>query len=245
MVFATQRLIMTVLVRSTGRKTASRRMHARRAARVPSPRPLSSPARLRCHHPIPMRLPFALAALDWIAPRDAQGARVMLDLDGQRGWACLAAGGYCVATAVQLPGALVSRTQPFAATPDDNAEIDTTLSRWLMRVSLALAGQTELRDDHLHMANDDLWWVHRFDGDTPVAHVEAQLRRQLLACAMLASQAANPAGNGETSPTSTTSIARTDARLPLAPDTDTRALGAAEATDAADAARRRRVMQRG
>ncbi|AJE98927.1 hypothetical protein [Pandoraea apista] len=132
-----------------------------------------------------MRLPFALAALDWIAPRDVQGARIALDLDGQRGWTCPASGGYCVATAVTLPAdAQAPHTQPLATALDG----DTTLSRWLMRLSLVIAGQPALRDDSLCIANDVFWWVHRFDAGEPAARVEAQLRRQLLACTMVASQ---------------------------------------------------------
>ncbi|VVE26907.1 hypothetical protein [Pandoraea fibrosis] len=132
-----------------------------------------------------MRLPFALAALDWIAPRDVQGARIALDLDGQRGWTCPASGGYCVATAVALPhDPQAPRAQSLATT----LEGDTARSRWLMRLSLVIAGQPALRDDSLCIANDTLWWVHRFDGGDPAARVEAQLRRQLLACTMVASQ---------------------------------------------------------
>ncbi|VVE90662.1 hypothetical protein [Pandoraea bronchicola] len=141
-----------------------------------------------------MRLPFALAALDWIAPRDVQGARITLNLDGRRGWTCPASGGYCVATAVALPhvphaphaphAPQGQQTQPLAMALDG----DTALSRWLMRLALVIAGQPALRDDSLCIANDVLWWVHRFDGDEPAARVEAQLRRQLLACTMVASQ---------------------------------------------------------
>ncbi|VVE39046.1 hypothetical protein [Pandoraea soli] len=139
-----------------------------------------------------MRLPFALAALDWIAPRDVQGARIALDLDGQRGWTCRANGGYCVATALTLPSharmpgdmRAHPHAQPLATALDD----DPALARWLLRLSLALAGQPALRDDSLCLANDAVWWVHRFDDSEPAARVEAQLRRQLLACTMVTSQ---------------------------------------------------------
>lgn len=179
-----------------------------------------------------MRLPFALAALDWIAPRDVQGARLAIDLDGHRGWTCPAAGGYCVATEVQWPDGHASPAQPLSAAFDDRQPADAALSRWLTRVSLALAGQAELRDDNLYVANDVLWWVHRFDGDESAARVEAQLRRQLLACAMVASQTDGTPG---ASPPSATFSASAP---PLAPGTDAHAIGAA------GAARRLRAMQR-
>ncbi len=129
-----------------------------------------------------MRLPFALSALDWIAPRDVQGARIVLDIDGHPGWTCPAAGGYCVATAVDPP-ARHSLHAPGRADVDDSAR-----SRWLARSSLVLAGQSALRDDSLCVANDVVWWVHRFDAHASPAQVEAQLRRQLLAGEMLSSQ---------------------------------------------------------
>ncbi|VVE76834.1 hypothetical protein [Pandoraea sputorum] len=130
-----------------------------------------------------MRLPFALSALDWIAPCDVQGARIVLDIDGHPGWTCPAAGGYCVATAVN-PRARHSLHAP--GSPDDID--DSARSRWLARISLVLASQSALRDDSLCVANDVVWWVHRFDAHASSAQVEAQLRRQLLAGEMLASQ---------------------------------------------------------
>ncbi|OJY22080.1 MAG: hypothetical protein BGP02_00315 [Pandoraea sp. 64-18] len=150
------------------------------------------PVPVHCLLQIPMRLPFALAALDWIASRDVQGARLALDLDGQRGWTCRVDGGYCVATALTLPPHdpmqvhphAHPHAQPLAAALDD----DPALARWLLRLSLVLAGQPALRDDSLCLANDVLWWVHRFDAGEPAARVEAQLRRQLLACMMVTSQ---------------------------------------------------------
>lgn len=158
MAYVTQRSIMTVPVRSVGH----------------SPQQTS------------MRLPFALSALDWIAPCDVQGARIVLDIDGHPGWTCPAAGGYCVATAVN-PRARHS-LRP-TGRPDDIDDIDDSArSRWLARSSLVLAGQPALRDDSLCVANDVVWWVHRFDAHASPAQVEAQLRRQLLAGEMLASQ---------------------------------------------------------
>ncbi|MFK0378459.1 hypothetical protein [Pandoraea sp. NPDC090278] len=130
-----------------------------------------------------MRLPFALSALDWIAPCDVQGARIVLDIDGHPGWTCPAAGGYCVATAVDPPAGHSSHAP---GRPDDVD--DSARARWLARSSLVLAGQSALRDDSLCVANDVVWWVHRFDAHASPAHVEAQLRRQLLAGEMLSSQ---------------------------------------------------------
>ncbi|VVE48568.1 hypothetical protein [Pandoraea anhela] len=155
-----------------------------------------------------MRLPFALAALDWIAPRDVHGARTLLDLGGKRGWTCRAVGGYCVATAVELPRRQASPAQPLTTEPliaalaaDDTG--DASLVRWLARISLVLAGQTELRDDSLCIANETVWWVHRFDTDICAAQVEVQLRRQLLACEMLSSQGAEASGTMAASTTPT------------------------------------------
>ncbi|AJP56489.1 hypothetical protein UC34_04700 [Pandoraea vervacti] len=158
-----------------------------------------------------MRLPFALAAIDWIAPRDVLGTRTLLDLDGQDGWTCPVAGGYCVATPVALPAWGSTSTQPLPAALCVDAECanaqsgttatsaerglsDATPSRWLMRIALALAGQPELRNDSLCIAHETLWWTHRFDDDTPTAQVEAQLRRQMLACEMLSSQGLRTCG---------------------------------------------------
>lgn len=172
-----------------------------------------------------MRLPFALAALDWIAPRDVQGARIALDLDGQRGWTCPASGGYCVATALALPHDPQARHAQSLATALDG---DTALSRWLMRLSLVIAGQPELRDDSLCIANDVLWWVHRFDGDEAAARVEAQLRRQLLACTMVTSQGAWTQAASSVSSASPVS--------PVSP--------ASHATGAADASRRLHALRR-
>ncbi|WP_287496855.1 hypothetical protein [Pandoraea sp. CB10b_02] len=145
-----------------------------------------------------MRLPFALAALDWISPRDVQGARIALELDGQPGWTCPAGDGFCVATAVPWPGALITAHGACPRPPGTRAldaalRDDTPLSRWLMHLALVLAASHELRDDSLCIASDTVWWLHRFDAKAPVACVEAQLRRQLLACAMLASRDARPA----------------------------------------------------
>ncbi|VVD77667.1 hypothetical protein PEP31012_00927 [Pandoraea eparura] len=156
-----------------------------------------------------MRLPFALAALDWIAPRDVQGARIALDLDGQRGWTCPVVGGYVVATALTLPTAhrqthahVPSRFTSFSTSRASSLIAalgdDPALARWITRLSLVLAGQPALRDDNLCLANETLWWVHRFDASEPTACVEAQLRRQLLACTMVTSQglhAAAPASD--------------------------------------------------
>ncbi|VVE47671.1 hypothetical protein [Pandoraea terrigena] len=167
-----------------------------------------------------MRLPFALAALDWIAPRDVQGSRIALDLDGQRGWTCPVDGGYCVATAVTLPPPTHMRTQPLATALGD----DPALARWLMRISLVLAGQPALRDDSLCLANDILWWVHRFDADAPAARVEAQLRRQRLACTMVASQGMH---------------------ADAAPTTSLMPRAAGHPTGAADASRRLQALRRG
>ncbi|VVE74911.1 hypothetical protein PCA31118_04863 [Pandoraea captiosa] len=151
-----------------------------------------------------MRLPFALAAIDWIAPRDVRGKRAALDLGGRDGWTCPVAGGYCVATSVALPAWVSTSTQPLstalcadvdcadalsrAATPASTGSVDAKPSRWLVRITLVLAGQPEFRNDSLCIDNDTLWWIHRFDADTPTAQVEAQLRRQMLACEMLSSQ---------------------------------------------------------
>ena len=191
-----QRLIMTILKRC--------RLDRRRQAMACVPEASSIPRRclVEIMRPaflvplhrllqIPMRLPFALATLDWITPRDVQGARIALDLDGQRGWTCPASGGYCVATALALPQTQQAQRTPSLTTAlggDTSVAPDTELSRWLTRLSLVLAGQPALRDDSLCIANDVLWWVHRFDGSESAARVEAQLRRQLLACAMVTSQ---------------------------------------------------------
>ncbi len=177
----------------------------------------SFPVPVHCLLQIPMRLPFALAALDWIAPRDVQGARIALDLDGQRGWTCRIGDGYCVATALKLPERV--HVQPLTAALGD----DSTLARWLTRLSLVLAGQPAMRDDSLSIANDTLWWVHRFDANEPAARVEAQLRRQLLACAMATSQGM-----------------RTDTSPP-APRTPT---AAGHTAGAADASRRLHALRR-
>lgn len=149
-----------------------------------------------------MRLPFALAALDWISPRDVQGARIALDLDGQPGWACRAGDGFCVATAVPWPREpdTVDTLAAGARALDAALRDDTPLSRWLMHLALVLAASPELRDDSLCLARDTVWWLHRFDATAPVACVEAQLRRQLLACTMVASQGARPAARGTASP---------------------------------------------
>ncbi|VVD79789.1 hypothetical protein PIN31009_01081 [Pandoraea iniqua] len=129
-----------------------------------------------------MRLPFALAALDWITPCDVQGARHVIDLDGQRGWVCTIDGGYCVAIAIPVPAQhRLSAHATSAATA-----YDTPPPRWLTRLTLVLAAQPELRNDSVCIARGDVWWVHRFDaGETP-ASVEAQLRRQILACHLVA-----------------------------------------------------------
>ncbi|AJC21153.1 hypothetical protein [Pandoraea pulmonicola] len=148
-----------------------------------------------------MRLPFALAALDWISPRHVQGARIALDLDGHPGWTCRAGDGFCVATAVPWPrepdtiGTLSAGPQALDSALCD----DTPLSRWLMHLALVLAASPELRDDSLCLARDTVWWLHRFDATAPVARVEAQLRRQLLACTMVASRGARPAARSAAS----------------------------------------------
>ncbi|AKC69607.1 hypothetical protein [Pandoraea oxalativorans] len=142
-----------------------------------------------------MRLPFALCALDWIVPCNVQGARIVLDIDGHPGWTCPAAGGYCVATAVDPP----ARHSLHAPGRPDDLD-DPARSRWLARSSLVLAGQSALRDDSLCVANDVVWWVHRFDAHAAPAQVEAQLRRQLLAGEMLSSQYA-PMQNTPAAPT--------------------------------------------
>lgn len=157
----------------------------RRMAYVAQRSIMTVPVRSAGHPPqqTSMRLPFALCALDWIAPRDVQGARFVLDIDGHPGWSCPAAGGYCVATAVDPP----ARHSLHAPERPDDVE-DSARSRWLARCSLVLAGQSALRDDSLCIANDIVWWVHRFDAHAAPAQVEAQLRRQLLAGEMLTSQ---------------------------------------------------------
>ncbi len=158
-----------------------------------------------------MRLPFALASLDWIVPRDVQGARISLELEDQRGWTCPAGSGYCVATAIPLPTHLPSSPTHGAhdmRMPVMALESDTALARWLTRLSLVLAGQSALRDDSLCIANDTLWWVHRFDSEEPVAQVEAKLRRQLLACAMAA---ASPADTRRTAPPDSGILSSVDA----------------------------------
>ncbi|MCI3203793.1 MULTISPECIES: hypothetical protein [Pandoraea] len=147
-----------------------------------------------------MRLPFALAALDWIAPCDVQGARTLLDLDGSPGWTCPAAGGYCVATAVSLSSRYSSSSQPLLAATATDAPQEASRLRWLTRISLVIAGQAELRDDSLCIANETVWWIHRFDTDIPAAQVEAQLRRQLLACEMLSSQDVQARGRSSDAP---------------------------------------------
>lgn len=131
-----------------------------------------------------MRLPFALASLDWIAPRAIEGSRIVLDLDGQRGWTCTAGDGHCVATNVTPAAAIESPGRPPLASAFRD---DAALAHWLARLTLALAAEPALRDDSLCLATNALWWVHRFDHSTPTAQVEAQLRRQLLACAMAVS----------------------------------------------------------
>ncbi|AHB78570.1 hypothetical protein PPN31119_00021 [Pandoraea pnomenusa] len=128
-----------------------------------------------------MRLPFALASLDWIAPCDIQGSRIVLELDGQRGWTCAAGDGYCVATNVTPAAAVETPGRPPLASAFRD---DAALAHWLARLTLALAAEPALRDDSLCLATDALWWVHRFDNSAPAAQVEAHLRRQLLACAM-------------------------------------------------------------
>ncbi|MGC7406723.1 hypothetical protein ACPWR0_22275 [Pandoraea pneumonica] len=125
-----------------------------------------------------MRLPFALAALDWITPRDALGARHQIDLDGHRGWVCTVDAGYCVAIAVPVS----PLHRPRAITPTN----DTPPPRWLTRLALVIAAQPELRDDSLCIAHDEIWWVHRFAHHERPACVESQLRRQMLACQLVA-----------------------------------------------------------
>lgn len=225
MASSTQRLIMTILVRRLIDRPDCQDCPDRQSQAmtcVADPVRDSFPVLLHCLLQIPMRLPFALAALDWIAPRDVQGTRIALDLDGQRGWTCHASGGYCVATAVALPQRQQTHdTQPLATALAD----DTALSRWLMRLSLVLAGEPALRDDSLCIANDVLWWVHRFDASEPAARVEAQLRRQLLACAMVTSHGMH----AQTSPSA----------LPASP-----ASPSSRATGAADASRRLHTLRR-
>ncbi|VVE71397.1 hypothetical protein PAN31117_04033 [Pandoraea anapnoica] len=169
-----------------------------------------------------MRLPFALSALDWISPCDVQGTRIVLDLNGRRGWTCPAAGGYCVATAVDPP----ARQSLHANGRPDDVD-DSAFSRWLARSSLVLAGQPALRDDSLCVANDVVWWVHRFDAHASPAQVEAQLRRQLLAGEMLSSQFA---------PMQTT---------PAAPTPPRATNGVRLASTAAGVARRLQVVRHG
>lgn len=125
-----------------------------------------------------MRLPFALAALDWITPRDALGARHPIDLDGHRGWVCTVDAGYCVAIAIPLS----AQHRPCAITPAN----DAPPPRWLTRLALVIAAQPELRDDSVCIAHGEVWWVHRFAHDERPAIVESQLRRQMLACQLVA-----------------------------------------------------------
>lgn len=138
-----------------------------------------------------MRLPFALAALDWITPRDVQGARHAIDLDGQRGWVCTLNDSFCVAIAIPMPA---QRRLGAHATDDD-----TLPPRWLTRLTLVLAAQPELRRDSVCIAHGDVWWTHRFDDDETPASVEAQLRRQILACHLVAPK---PEPGNPTSPAS-------------------------------------------
>uniref|UniRef100_A0A0H3WSS8 Uncharacterized protein n=2 Tax=Pandoraea faecigallinarum TaxID=656179 RepID=A0A0H3WSS8_9BURK len=111
------------------------------------------------------------------------------------------------ADAADIPVAAMSTNANDAANAMDATAAGATeamLSRWLTRISLALAGQPSLRDDSLCIADKVVWWVHRFDADTPAAQVEAQLRRQLLACEMLSSQDLRPPAVRSTFPASLT-----------------------------------------
>ncbi|WP_087723583.1 hypothetical protein [Pandoraea sp. PE-S2T-3] len=128
-----------------------------------------------------MRLPFALAALDWITPRDVKGARHAIDLDGQRGWVCTINDSFCVAIAIPVP---VQHRLGARAT-----DYETLPPGWLTRLTLVLAAQPELRCDSVCIAHGDVWWMHRFDADETPASVEAQLRRQILACHLVAPKA--------------------------------------------------------
>ena len=138
-----------------------------------------------------MRLPFALAALDWITPRDVQGARHLIDLDDQRGWVATDDDGYCVATAIPVPA-----QRPTCAIAPGN---EIPPPRWLAHLALVIAAQPDLRGDSVCIAYGDVWWVHRFASDACPAIVESQLRRQMLACQLVAPKAAPHPAHGASS----------------------------------------------
>ncbi|VVE19125.1 hypothetical protein PPN31114_03057 [Pandoraea pneumonica] len=144
-----------------------------------------------------MRLPFALAALDWITPRDVQGARHLIDLDDQRGWVVSDDVGYCVATGIPVP------THHRAGAIAPGNEIPPP--RWLTHLALVIAAQPDLRDDSLCIAHGEVWWVHRFASDACPAIVESQLRRQMLACQLVAPKAATHPAHGASAPSSSPS----------------------------------------
>lgn len=129
-----------------------------------------------------MTPPVSLTVIDWITVQDNDGVRCQLDLAGHAGWCCHVPFGFCIATEIPLEDPLRISTQ------------------WLHGVTLAVAGTVDLHDDHLCIAHEQLWWVHRFPADATTATVEAQINRQLLACDLLARQAAAPdetAANGQ------------------------------------------------
>ncbi|MEG3130538.1 hypothetical protein SC171_21265 [Pantoea cypripedii] len=105
-----------------------------------------------------MKLPDALAALDWVRMQESRSDRLVLDIVGRKAWCASYPQGVCLAI---------------------NTGVESSDIDWLQYMCLWFASERNCADDALLIEQENLMLVRRYDADLDSTLWEASLQQQL------------------------------------------------------------------
>ncbi|QGY32132.1 hypothetical protein [Pantoea cypripedii] len=106
-----------------------------------------------------MKLPDALAALDWVRVQESRSDRLLLEISGKKAWCASYPQGVCLAIDTGV----------------ESGDID-----WLHSMCLWFAAERNCADDALLIEQENLVLIRRYDADLDGTLWEASLQQQLM-----------------------------------------------------------------